>query len=120
MKVLVLDDDTRLRHVLATVLARPEYEIEETASVTGALRSISQRPVDVLVLDTNLPSWGAELILRFVEESSPGTAVVLIGCDEGDLNAITSPVVVAKLPKPVEFRALRDAIRVCLDGGSRA
>jgi ribonuclease P protein subunit RPR2 len=54
-RVLLVDDDERLRMLLRTTLEVIDAEIDEAADVAGARRLVAMQPPDVVVLDIGLP-----------------------------------------------------------------
>ena len=85
-RVLVVDDDERLRILLRTTLEVIDIEIDEAASVPAARASIAVRAPDVVVLDLGLPGPGGLELCRELK-ADPGTraigVVVLTGNDSG-------------------------------------
>jgi cyclic di-GMP phosphodiesterase len=85
-RVLVVDDDERMRILLRTTLEVIDSEIDEAATVPAARARIAANRPDVVVLDLGLPGLNG---LTLCEElkSDPRTQdigiVVLTGSDEG-------------------------------------
>ena len=63
-RVLVLEDDARLQHMLSTVLRLEDYEVEGVSTGSQALRSVAERPPDLLVLDLVVPEISGWEVLR--------------------------------------------------------
>ena len=55
MKALIVDDDRTLSDLLAFTLRRAGFETALAYNTPEALRSFQQNPVDIIILDVNLP-----------------------------------------------------------------
>jgi two-component system, cell cycle response regulator len=65
MRVLVVDDSSFPRKALRRELEGAGYAVEEAASGEAALRTISERPPDLVTLDVGLPGIGGfEVCMR--------------------------------------------------------
>jgi diguanylate cyclase (GGDEF)-like protein len=102
-RVLVVDDDERLRILLRTTLEVIDIEIDEAADVPAARARIATSRPDVVVLDLGLPGQSG---LTLCEElkGDPRThdigIVVLTGSDEGTGPAAKAAGADAYLRKP--------------------
>lgn len=75
-KVLIVDDEPQIRHLLRVALARAAYEIAEAGSASDALALLKTFAPDVVLLDLGLPDRdGIELIPLIKHQS---TAVLLV------------------------------------------
>jgi diguanylate cyclase (GGDEF)-like protein len=86
VRVLVVDDDERLRILLRTTLEVIDIEIDEAESVPAARACIAERRPDVVVLDLSLPGPGGLLLceeLKRDAETRDIGIVVLTGSDVG-------------------------------------
>ena len=85
-RVLVVDDDERLRILLRTTLEVIDIEIDEAASVPAARARIAASRPDVVVLDLGLPGPGGLTLCEELKRD-PWTCdigiVVLTGTDDG-------------------------------------
>ncbi len=74
-RVLVVDDTESNRYVLATWLRRAGHDVVEAATGTEGLRIAAAQPVDLVLLDVNLPDMtGYEVCERL--KAAPRTAMV--------------------------------------------
>ncbi len=75
-KVLIVDDEPQIRHLLRVTLARAAYEVAEAGSASEALALLKTFAPDVVLLDLGLPDRdGIELIPLIKHQS---TAVLLV------------------------------------------
>jgi diguanylate cyclase (GGDEF)-like protein len=92
-RVLVVDDDERLRMLLRTTLEVIDIEIDEAADVASARLLVAKHRPDVVVLDVGLPGPSG-LTLCAELKSDPRTrhigVVVLTGAGEGHEAARTA------------------------------
>jgi PAS domain S-box-containing protein len=111
-RVLVVEDNTTVREVLVRHCAA--WGLAPSASDSGeaAMDRIRNEPVDLLVLDQQLPGLDGVEFLRRLREL-PGTAalpVLLISRLEAFGQLPAGLGAVAQLAKPLKIAALRDAV----------
>ncbi len=79
-RVLLVDDEPRLRDVLARAVAGMGFSAATAASAEAALAHLEKHPVDILVLDLNLPGMGGlELLVKLRSEKPALQAIILTG-----------------------------------------
>ena len=77
-RILVVDDEENLRHLLGTILRREGYEVGAAATAAEALAELSARPWDVVLTDIRMPGdSGLELLEALVRRSSAPTVIVM-------------------------------------------
>lgn len=69
-RILVVDDDPRLREVLRYALARAGFEVQEANNGRQALELIRQAPPDLMVLDVMMPELDGLDLCREVRRTS--------------------------------------------------
>jgi two-component system response regulator AtoC len=77
-RVLIVDDEQNLRHMLQTLLKREGYEPVGVASVEGALRELSDRPYDIVITDLRMPGQGGMDLVDQVRQRNLGATVVVM------------------------------------------
>ncbi|MBI3183131.1 MAG: sigma-54-dependent Fis family transcriptional regulator [Myxococcales bacterium] len=77
-KVLVLDDETNLRKVLAAMLRRNGYEVTVAADGEQGLAEFEKNGADIVVTDLVMPKVGGMEVLRAVNSSRPDVPVIII------------------------------------------
>ena len=75
-RILVVDDDQRVRTVVSWQLEADGFAVTEAADGAAALAEIEHRRPDLVVLDLSLPGVGGLDVLRRVREAA-GTAAPL-------------------------------------------
>lgn len=73
MRVLMVEDELRLRGILARYLRARRHDVTEVASVGDAIRVLENEHVDVIVLDINLPGCTGWEVLRWIGAREAGT-----------------------------------------------
>ncbi len=77
-RVLVVDDEENLRHMLQILLRREGYEAVGAASVEVALGELQTRPFDVVLVDLRMPGRsGLELVDEVRKRRLDTTVVVM-------------------------------------------
>ena len=76
--ILIVDDETRIRKVIARYLAQErKYTLLEAANGLEALRVMNDRPVDLVILDLMMPQLDGAGFIRTVREMSDVYIIVL-------------------------------------------
>ncbi len=85
-RVLIVDDEQNLRHMLQTLLKREGYEPVGVASVEGALRELEGRPYDVVITDLRMPGQsGMDLVDEIRARGLSTTVVVMTAYGSRDI-----------------------------------
>ena len=77
-RVLIVDDEQNLRHMLQTLLKREGYEPVGVASVENALKELEERPYDVIITDLRMPGQSGMDLVDQVRSRHLGTTVVVM------------------------------------------
>jgi CheY-like chemotaxis protein len=114
MRVLVVDNDARLRRLLALVLGQLGFtHITQAADGSAAILALSDGPLDLIVTDLQMPHMDGIGLVRRLREGGDRTPVIMV-------SGQTDPKVIALarqagvdhyLTKPVDANALSDAIQ---------
>jgi CheY-like chemotaxis protein len=70
-RVLLLDDDTSLQKLVATLLRREGHRVDIVSSGTQALEQIEKQDYDALLLDVMTPTDGGFTVIRHLKEANP-------------------------------------------------
>jgi two-component system nitrogen regulation response regulator NtrX len=122
LRILVVDDDSAIRRTLRGVLEDEGHRVFEAPNGARALEALEREPVDVVLLDVNMPELGGLEALEMIREQSPGTGVIMISGEgtvatavralkRGAFDFIEKPVEVERLlemiPQAAHLTALR-------------
>jgi len=68
-QILVVEDDDALRRIITLALARREHSVAEADSVATAMEVLAAavHPIDVIILDLNLPDMNGTAILEKIK-----------------------------------------------------
>ena len=125
--ILVVDDETQIRVLLRTTLARAGYRVVEAATARAALTAVDIDKPDAVLLDLGLPDRdGLELLPLILARSAAPVLIVsaradteqkVAGLDLGATDYVTKPFDTEEL-----LARLRSALRQGLtrDGGQAA
>ncbi len=110
VRVLLVEDDEDNRELMAEVLAASGFEVVSAASGREALRSLSERPVDVIVTDVGMPGMGGLELAAAAKAIAPTVPVVVVTgwAEREDIS--TAPGIDAVLVKPVDPDTLAQAV----------
>lgn len=111
-RVLVVEDEPRLRDVLASGISEMDFETTTARSGEDAVRVMETGPHDIVLLDLNLPGMDGLETLDIIRDRWPGVAVIIL-TGFGDLEAAQTAIrmdVVDFLTKPASLGDLEKAL----------
>jgi two-component system, NtrC family, response regulator AtoC len=77
-RVLVVDDEENLRHMLQILLRREGYDAVGASSVDAALTEVERHPFDIIITDLRMPGRnGLELVDEIRRRKLDTTVVVM-------------------------------------------
>ena len=117
--ILLVDDSPTIRRMVRTALASvPGAEFAEAASGLQALEALAIQPVDMMVLDLNMPDMHGLDVLKFVRSHQQSRALpVLVLTTRGDdstREAVMRAGASAYMTKPFSPTALAAAAQELL------
>jgi DNA-binding NtrC family response regulator len=77
-RVLVVEDETRLRDMLNRAIRDMGFEIQCVGSAEAAMRVFESRPVDIAIVDLNLPGMGGMEFIEAMHRRWPDTQPVVM------------------------------------------
>lgn len=86
-RVLVVDDDPRVRESVRDLLATRQHDCLLAADAEQATQILAEQNVELLILDINLPRQNGFELLREVKKDSPDMAVVMVSGESSFENA---------------------------------
>jgi len=116
-RVLVVDDDPRVRELLLRLLAVHGYAAVEADSTDAALERLARDPdIPLVVSDLNMPGRDGRELLREVRQRYPDTAVVMLTGSDDVATAVECLKIGASdyLAKPVQVQEVRARIEKAL------
>ena len=92
-RLLIIDDEERLRNLLARILQLEGYEVTTAANGKEGLRKIQQEPIHVVLSDVKLPDSNGIELTEQIKTNWPATEVIVLtafGTINDGVNAIKS------------------------------
>jgi len=77
-KVLVIDDETGMRHMLRLVLEKENYDVADTADAETGLEMLEKEEVDVVLCDIRMPGMDGLGFLRELEQRRLNPTVIMM------------------------------------------
>jgi CheY-like chemotaxis protein len=99
---MVVDDDMRLRAVLAEVLTDEGHTVRQAVNGEHALSLIRDQPPDLVLSDVSMPQLDGVALATTVAQDAPQVPVVLMSAVCPRQNTLPAPC----LPKPIERERL--------------
>jgi len=115
-KILVVDDDPRLRELLRRYLGENQFEVSLAHDGPSMLRLMQREAFDLIVLDLMLPGEDGLALLRRLRTQRDRTPVVMLTAKGDEVDRIIGLEVGADdyLPKPFNPRELLARIHAVL------
>src|SRR5918998_3632929 len=107
-KVLVVDDDARLRDLLNRYLGEQGYSVRTVSNAAEMNRQLARERYDLLVLDLMLPGEDGLSICRRLRTQQSAPAIIMLTAKGDDVDRIVGLEMGADdyLPKPFNPREL--------------
>ena len=114
-RILVVEDEARLRALLRLYLERAGYEVREAADGRAALDAFDEDPPDLLVVDLMLPKLQGEALISAIREDSQ-VPILIASAKRSDLERIAGLRLGADdyLPKPFNVHELVERVNAIL------
>ncbi len=88
-KILIVEDDNKLRNELSIFLSKNGYEIECIVDFSNTISDILKIKSDLILLDINLPNFDGEYICKEVRKTS-SVPIIMITSRENEIDEIIS------------------------------
>jgi two-component system, OmpR family, KDP operon response regulator KdpE len=116
VRVLIVDDENALRQALRTLLEVSGFAVEEAASGEEALKVFNRAPLDLVLLDINMPGIGGIETCRRLREMERRVGIVMVtvqGTEEDKVRALDAGAD-DFITKPYRYRELLARIHAVL------
>jgi DNA-binding NarL/FixJ family response regulator len=79
-KVLIVEDDAMFRKMLKSILLSrfPSMAVNEAPEGTGAWKTISSTPPDLIFMDIRLPGESGLVLTKKIKERYPDIAIIIL------------------------------------------
>ena len=113
--IVIIEDDQRIRELMARVLAEKGYEVEGAATALDGLQRIVQTSPDVVILDMGLPDLdGAELLKMIRAVTDVPVVVATARSEDRDVIRTLDAGADDYLVKPFSVEQLEARVRAVL------
>ena len=113
IRVLIVDDEPAIRRAIRPSLMELGFQIFEASRGEEALQLLRSTPVDVVLLDINMPGIGGIETLRRIRSSAPRLPVLMVTVRDGEEEKVEALELGADdyVTKPFSIRELIARIR---------
>ena len=80
-KILIVEDDKKLRDELEIFLNKNGYKVETMEDFSNTIEDILRRKVDLILLDINLPGFDGEYVLKEIRKVSEVPIIIITSRD---------------------------------------
>ena len=87
-KLLVVDDDAKLRELLQRYLSEQQFEVALAGDATAMNRLMQREAYDLIILDQMLPGEDGLSIIRRLRASSDRTPIIMLTAKGDDVDRI--------------------------------
>jgi DNA-binding response OmpR family regulator len=109
-RILIADDDSAVRESLRKVLEGAGYQVLCAVDGDDAERKFTSEPIDLLLLDLNLPKQNGWNVFGFVSSQNPLLPIVIITGQSNRSDSDLVPGLSAFLEKPIDVAVLLKVI----------
>jgi two-component system OmpR family response regulator len=107
-KVVIIDDEIDLCHLLRTYLTDLEYEVHIAHTLNSGLQLLTTITPDILFVDNNLPDGLGWENLKFFETKFPLCRINLISAYDAIPVQLSKNDRIRIIEKPLRLNAIRD------------
>lgn len=108
--ILLVEDDSLLRKVIARYLTRAGYTVLQAASYSTAVDRLAIKP-ELVILDINLPDATGWDVARWIESQMSMVPIIVTSGLRADQREMKHFEPKAFLPKPFDIRQLLAVVR---------
>lgn len=122
VKILIVEDDERLRDVLLEAAAMEGYDAQGVSTAEAAIEWLRREPFDIVVTDVILPGMSGLDLLQHCPQLRPGILPIVITA-HGTIDIAVEAMkrgAADFLTKPFELDGLLSTIRVAAERATRA
>lgn len=77
-RVLIIDDEEKLRSLLARIISLEGFEVIQAGDARSGLKKLEQQPADLVLCDVKLPDASGVELVSTLREKYPATEVILL------------------------------------------
>ncbi|NLW80322.1 MAG: response regulator [Desulfovibrionales bacterium] len=119
IRVLLVDDETQFAAILAKRLRRKGFVVTMAGSGPEGLGQLETDPVDVVVLDVNMPGMDGIQVLREIRMRHPLVQILML-TGHADMESAISGMAMGAYDYLMKPADLEDLVRKLRDAGDRS
>jgi two-component system NtrC family response regulator len=77
-KILIIDDEEKLRTLLAKIISLEGFEVIQSGDFKSAVKKLEQYDVDVVICDVKLPDGNGVELSKSIKEKYPAIEIILL------------------------------------------
>ncbi len=77
-KVLIIDDEDKLRQLMAKIIGLEGFEVFQAADIKAGLKRLESTDIDVVICDVKLPDGSGVDTVKYIKEKYPCVEVILL------------------------------------------
>ena len=112
LKILVLDDEKRVREEIEEFLVGNDYTVYKAASPSEAFTVLKNIKIDIGIIDIKLPEMDGITVMRKIKEQDPTIEIIMFS-GHGDMNSVIEAMRLGAtdyFPKPFRLLEINNAI----------
>ncbi|MNG82510.1 Transcriptional regulatory protein ZraR [compost metagenome] len=78
MKVLIIDDEDKLRNLLSKIISFEGFEVFQASSIKSGLKQLELEEIDVIVSDVKLPDGNGVETTKIIKSKYPAVEIILL------------------------------------------
>jgi CheY-like chemotaxis protein len=110
-RVLVVDDEEPIRHVLRDILFGLGFEVVTAGGGEEALRLFGEHRFSLTLTDRHMPGMGGEELAGRIQQTNPEHPVIMVS---GMSSPVRGEASVSYLPKPFSRASVTAAVQSAL------
>ncbi len=113
VRILVVDDEVRVREEIAEFLSQNDYIVHKAGAPSEAFDILKKHEVDIVILDIKLPEMDGLSALEIIKKEYPDLEVIMIS-GHGDMNSVIEAMrkeAADFFPKPFRLMDINLAIK---------
>jgi CheY-like chemotaxis protein len=117
-RILVVDDEKKVRDVLSAILSYMGYEVAVATSGNEGLELFLKHSFDLVLTDLSMPDMDGWTLAFHIKDTSPHTPVILITGEqrEGVMEKLGASAVDSALFKPFGWSELQQTVQHVFNG----
>jgi len=78
VKVLIIDDEDKLRNLLSKIISFEGFEVFQASSIKSGLKQLELEEIDVIVSDVKLPDGNGVETTKIIKSKYPAVEIILL------------------------------------------